>query len=100
MVFFLNNMFLILPLLLCLAFSFPILFSSSHIMSNLTITACGSTLSIPQRLAIRTSLLKIKLNESLNNIKFWGKIQGTTQDYFLASSCIMNTTVNKLYYWR
>lgn len=68
-------------------------------MSNLTATACGSSLSIPQRLAIRTSLLKLKLNESLPNISFWGKISGTTQDYFIATSISVGTTVNKLFYW-
>lgn len=68
-------------------------------MSNLHATSCGGTLSIPQRLAIRTSLLKLKMNENLENISFWGKIHGTAQDYFIAQSIAVNTSVHKLYYW-
>lgn len=43
---------------------------------NLDVTVLSQVLTVAQKLAIRNALLKIKLQENLSDIKFWGKIAG------------------------
>jgi len=43
---------------------------------NLDAQALGQCLTVAQKLAIRNALLKIKLQEKLEDIRFWGKITG------------------------
>lgn len=45
---------------------------------NLDVTVLSQVLTVAQKLAIRNALLKIKLQENLSDIKFWGKIAGQT----------------------
>jgi len=57
-------------------------------MTNTTSSFGGLALTLGQRLAIKGALLKLKLQESLPNITFWGKIIGSEKDYFIAKSII------------
>jgi hypothetical protein len=41
--------------------------------------ALGQCLTVAQQVAIRTALLKIKLQEKLSDIRFWGKVNGQTR---------------------
>lgn len=37
-------------------------------------------------MAVKSALLKLKLQEKLANVIFWGKIVGTESDYLIAKS--------------
>jgi hypothetical protein len=45
---------------------------------NLDVSVLSQALTVAQKMAIRNALLKIKLQENLSDIKFWGKIMGET----------------------
>ncbi|GAB5366546.1 hypothetical protein AAMO2058_001152700 [Amorphochlora amoebiformis] len=47
---------------------------------------CGLALNMGQRMAVKSALLKLKLQEKLKCISFWGKIIGTEKDYLIAVS--------------
>lgn len=59
----------------------------------------GFALNISQRLAIRTSLAKLRINESDPTITFWGKISGTTRDYFIAQGTTATDKITKSFYF-
>eukprot|EP00466_Bigelowiella_natans_P000255 jgi/Bigna1/45947/estExt_Genewise1.C_10174 len=46
----------------------------------------GLSLNSGQRLAVKAALLKLSLQEKLENIVFWGKIMGTEKDYLIAKN--------------
>jgi radial spoke head protein 9 len=58
----------------------------------------GCSLTVPQRLAIRTSLSKLRISENNANINFWGKISGTTRDYFIAQGATCTDCIKKSYF--
>jgi len=66
---------------------------------NLDVNVLGHVLTTAQRLAIKNALYRTQLNEKLNHITFWGKIQGTQQDYFIAVSIQLGSNINKTFYW-
>lgn len=59
----------------------------------------GSALNVSHRLAVRTSLSKLRINENNNNIKFWGKISGSSRDYFIAQGIVAQEAIEKTYYF-
>lgn len=66
---------------------------------NLDLSVLGQGLTIAQKLAIKNSLIKIKLQENKQDIRFWGKINGTQSDYFLAVSTSVSDSIQKDFYW-
>ena len=48
---------------------------------NLDVSVLSQSLTVAQKMAIRNALLKIKLQENLSDIKFWGKIMGQTSEH-------------------
>lgn len=50
------------------------------------LSAGGQTLNVAQRLAVTNALTKLKVNEKLPEITFWGKIFGVNNDYLIAVS--------------
>lgn len=59
----------------------------------------GNCLSVAQRLGIRATLNKLRINEDNPNINFWGKISGSSKDYFIAIGVRANESINKVYYF-
>lgn len=59
----------------------------------------GASLSVAQRLAVRASLNKLKINEDNSNINFWGKISGSAKDYLIAVGTRTNESINKVFYF-
>lgn len=59
----------------------------------------GFSLNTAQSLAIRTSLSKLRINENNPNITFWGKINGTTRDYFIARGVSISDNITKTFYF-
>lgn len=59
----------------------------------------GFALNVSQRLAIRTSLSKLRINEQNPDITFWGKITGTTRDYFIAQGTTATDRITKSFYF-
>lgn len=59
----------------------------------------GFALNVAQRLAIRTSLNKLRINENNPSIVFWGKVAGTTRDYFLAQATTATDKITKSFYF-
>lgn len=66
---------------------------------NLDLLVLGQGLTLAQKLAIKHALLKIKLQEKKEDIRFWGKINGTQSDYFLALSTSISDSIRKQFYW-
>lgn len=59
----------------------------------------GFALNVSQRLAIRNSLRKLRINEKNPDIVFWGKISGTSRDYFIAQGTTTTNRVSKVFYF-
>jgi len=59
----------------------------------------GPTLYTAQRLAVTNALTKLKVNEKLPHIAFWGKITGVNADYLVAVSIASHSTITKRYYF-
>lgn len=59
----------------------------------------GFALNVSQRLAIRTSLNKLRINEKHPSITFWGKILGTTRDYYVAQGAAVADKITKTFYF-
>lgn len=59
----------------------------------------GLGLNVSQRLATRNSLLKVKLNEKFDDVKFWGKIMGKQRDYLIACATSTSDTIKKSFYF-
>lgn len=59
----------------------------------------GFGLNVSQRLAVRTALSKLRINENNPNITFWGKISGTTTDYLIAQGTVSTESIKKSYYF-
>lgn len=66
---------------------------------NLDLLVLGQGLTLAQKLAIKNALIKIKLQEKKQDIRFWGKINGTQSDYFLALSTTISDSISKQFYW-
>lgn len=66
---------------------------------NVDVTACGQGLNISQRLAVANALNKLRLNEKLTNVSFWGKIQARERDYFIAQSVTADSKITKTRYF-
>jgi len=58
----------------------------------------GCALNVPQRLAIRTSLSKLRISENNPDITFWGKISGSTRDYYIAQGTTSTDCIKKTYF--
>jgi len=59
----------------------------------------GYTLNVAQQLAVSNALTKLKINEKLPNITFWGKIFGTTNDYLVAICTLTGSAIEKRFYF-
>jgi len=59
----------------------------------------GQSLNIAQRLAVASALTKLKVNEKLTQVTFWGKITGVSNDYLIAASVAASTSVAKRFYF-
>jgi len=59
----------------------------------------GLGLNVSQRLATRNSLMKVKLNENFDDVKFWGKIMGKQRDYLIACATSTGETISKSFYF-
>jgi len=60
----------------------------------------GQGLTIHQRLAVKTSLLKLKVNEKLSMIDFWGRITTASQnDYLILAAYDVKDKIKKTFYW-
>lgn len=77
-------------------------YSISHmlLMTGMDREYLGASLSVAQRLAVRASLNKLKINEDNSNINFWGKISGSAKDYLIAVGTRTNESINKVFYFR
>lgn len=60
----------------------------------------GFALNTSQKLAIRNSLAKLRINEGNNDIRFWGKISGSVRDYFIAIGQTVGESIKKTFYFR
>lgn len=47
---------------------------------NLDVVVLGQALTLAQKLAVKNSLLRIKLQENKQDVRFWGKINGEGDD--------------------
>jgi len=65
------------------------------------VSSGGQVLNTAQRLAVTNSLTKLKINEKLPTVAFWGKIFGVSNDYLIASSMLTaaNGAIEKRYYF-
>lgn len=61
-------------------------------------SSLGSALSVNQRLAVKASLNKLKVNEDNSNISFWGKISGSGKDYLIAVGSSVTESISKVFY--
>jgi len=59
----------------------------------------GYSLNIAQRLAVSNALTKLKINEKLPHIAFWGKITGVSNDYLLAVAISSTSNIEKRFYF-
>ncbi len=62
---------------------------------NVDVIACCQGLNVNQRLSIGAALNKLRLDEKLASVSFWGKIQGKERDYFIAQSIKTGTKIEK-----
>lgn len=62
-------------------------------------SALARGLNASERLALKGSLLKLKLNENLDNVKFWGKILGQDKDYLIAQAYAHGKDITKVFYF-
>ena len=69
-------------------------------MSALDACFHGHCLSVEQRAAIKSALLKVRLAEDLANVTFWGQIQGTEKDYFIARALTFEDEIKKQFFVR
>ena len=67
---------------------------------NLDLSVLGGCLSTAQRLAVKNALYRLQINERLQDVRFWGKVHGTQQDYLIACNTRTDTNVTKSFYWR
>jgi hypothetical protein len=67
---------------------------------NLDVSVLSQCLTVAQKLAIKNALLKIKLQENLAQLRFWGRVTGTNADYFIAVATDIGQAINKNFYWR
>jgi hypothetical protein len=74
--------------------------STSSGSLHLDVTVLSHTLTTAQKLSIKNALLKVKLQEHLPAIHFWGRIQGASADYFLALATDVGQNITKKFYWR
>lgn len=56
-------------------------------------------LNLAESAAVSASLTEIKLNESFNNTKFWGKIIGIHRDYLIAVATKISHQVERKYFF-
>jgi len=56
-------------------------------------------LNVSERLALKNSLRKIKLDENQPGVSFWGKITGNRADYLIAKSQVVTDKIAKSYYF-
>ncbi len=74
---------------------------SSSNAFGVDIHVLGQGLTSLQKLSIKNALLKLQLlDNSLSNLKFWGKIQAQQNDYFIAVNTTLDTTVKKQFFFR
>lgn len=67
---------------------------------NLDVSILSQCLTVGQKVAIKNALTKIKLQENLTNLRFWGRITGTNGDYFIAIATQIGQAIEKKFYWR
>ena len=67
---------------------------------NLDATAMGGCLTTAQRVGIKNALYRLQIHERLDDVQFWGKINGSEADYFIAVATTLNTSIHKHFYWR
>lgn len=58
----------------------------------------GKKLNLSQEIAVKNSLQKIKLNENLATIAFWGAITGAENDYLIAMATSTSSVIAKSFY--
>merc|ERR1711939_894597 len=44
----------------------------------------GETLSVDEKIYLELGLMRILENEKIDQLMFWGRIRGTTKDYYIA----------------
>jgi hypothetical protein len=59
----------------------------------------GNRLNVEQRVAVKTALAKLSINERLTDARFWGKIFGSQNDYLIAVSIATGDAVTKSFYF-
>jgi len=64
--------------------------------NNVRATACGQGLNVAQRVNIANAIDKLRLDQKLTNVYFWGKIQGKERDYFIAQAVVVDTKIQKI----
>mmetsp|Transcript_111170 Transcript_111170/g.166523 ORF Transcript_111170/g.166523 Transcript_111170/m.166523 type:complete len:102 (+) Transcript_111170:52-357(+) len=48
----------------------------------------GVTLNIEEKLKLKLALLKLSESEKCDEMKFWGKIEGTAKDYYICCTLV------------
>lgn len=59
----------------------------------------GFGLNVSQRLAVKSSLAKLRLSEKNPSIAFWGKVSGSARDYFIAQGVSATDCIAKTYFF-
>lgn len=67
-------------------------------MAGVDLTCMGQGLTVPQKLAAKNSLTRLKVMAGLQSIYFWGKIMGTEKDYLIAISYSVSDVIDKQFY--
>lgn len=58
--------------------------NSDSLNQNLDyISSSGAILSVEQKAALQSSLIILKNQQKFNLVEFWGRIDGTKNDYFI-----------------
>ena len=75
--------------------------NSNEFLSSLDLVASsGVVLSTHLRAVLQTSLVLLKNSEKFDSVRFWGKISGTRQDYFIAQGLGTNHLTEKKSFFR
>ena len=64
------------------------------------LASTGTTFSTEQRLAIQSSLIVLQNDNQFARMQFWGRIQGTQNDYYIVCGVGKDYIKDRVYFYR
>jgi radial spoke head protein 9 len=59
----------------------------------------GRALNTQQRVAVTNALRKLRVDEKLDDVRFWGVVHGVQKDYIIALSTVVSDRIQKTFYF-